>query len=89
MEGSKRLDPRNLFISNRYRGDSAFVLYFRILPSLAFILQEDVIELFDIQYFLNDKKLFIPALNDYFESSQIRRLPRGHCKEPKLSVEFF
>jgi len=59
-----------------------------MLPALAFVPQEDVIESFETliesNYFSTNEELLTPLI-DYFESNWIRR----HRREPKFNIQIW
>lgn len=60
-----------------------------MLPALAFVPQEDIIESFETlikAYDLFTNKELLTPLIDYFESNWIGRLQRRHRWEPKFSI---
>lgn len=60
-----------------------------MLPALAFVPQDDVIESFknliETNYFSTNEELLSPLI-DYFESNWIGRLQHRHRREPKFSI---
>lgn len=79
-------------LSKKYKEDSEFALHVRMLPALAFVPQEDVIESFETlietNYFSTNEELLTPLI-DYFESNWIGRLQRRHRREPKFNIQIW
>jgi len=84
---------QNSGLQTRYKDDETFALQVRKLPSLAYVLQNEVINayntLLDTPYFTEHDELLAPILN-YFEETWIgcmdRRKNRG---SPKFNISIW
>jgi len=65
-------------VYQKNKEDSEFALHVRMLPALAFVPQEDVIESFETLIETN-----------YFGSNWIGRLQRRHRREPTFSISIW